>query len=50
MNAFSQMMHRHPLFSDTLISPSAKNLWKKLIVQAKAKEFKKGQNDRYTFL
>lgn len=47
MNAFSQMMHGFPLYSDTVITFEAKKMWEKLVSQGKAKKFKEDSNDRY---
>ena len=50
MNALSRQKYGHPIYSDTVILPEAKMMWKKLVLQGRAEKFKEGEHDRYKYI
>lgn len=47
MNAIAQSRYGQPVYSDTVISDEARELWENLVEQGKATKFKQGLHERY---
>jgi hypothetical protein len=47
MNALAETLYNNPVYSDTIITDEAKNLWEKLVQENLAKKIKEGDKDRY---
>ena len=49
MNAFSESFYGLPIYSDTLITESAKRVWEKLVIGGEAHKFLEDKKERYGF-
>ncbi len=50
MNAISNMLYSLPLHSDTLLSKESGGVWERLVRKGKARKYKQGKEDRYSFI
>jgi hypothetical protein len=50
MNALAETLYNNPVYSDTIITDEAKNLWEKLVQENLVKKIKEGDKDRYVMI